>query len=123
MCHFTELVAAALGSRFFGLRLGRRLADTLDLDRAVGDEGGNRPCGGEPGGDERARHPNRQRELDDRIRSLLDDDASDVAFMDEPRDFLQERTPLGAERLRPRSLCCLSQREPPLVHRPARAGS
>src|SRR5215204_61485 len=112
----------SLGGRSVQFRLRWCLTDTLDLDRAVGDERGNCPRGGQPWRDERARYSHCQRKLDDCIRSLLDDDAPHVAFMDEPCDLLQEYAALGGDRFLPRLLGGFCHHWPPLLRRPTRAG-
>src|SRR6185503_10040596 len=64
--------------------------DALDFDRAVGEHGRERANGGEHGREHRADHADGEREFGDASGSLLDDDAADVALVQQLPDCLHE---------------------------------
>jgi hypothetical protein len=72
------------------------------------------PAAASQGGNKRSCHANRQWQLHHRICSLLDDDAPDVAFLEQPLNMLQQLAALGANRFHPASLSVLGHPWPPL---------
>jgi len=82
--------AAALGGDARAASVPGARSLTLDLDRAVVEQGRQGAERSERGGHQRADDAQRQRELDHGLVALLDDDATGGALLDDAFGFLDE---------------------------------
>jgi len=82
-----------------GTLLGCARRFSFDRDRALGDERRHRAQHGQDRRGEGAHHSDRHGKLHHGARPLLDDDASAIAFVDDPLDLLKQLVSLDLERL------------------------